>query len=69
MSSRDQALGRHGAYPGLRMMIAEQRVADLRRDAERKRRIRRSIVESAGRVGGSYRLPDGSWLHGHRDSS
>jgi hypothetical protein len=69
MSSRNPALASRGAYPGLRLMIAQQRVADLRRRAERRPRGARANGGSLKRVGASYRLPSGSWVYGHRDSS
>jgi hypothetical protein len=67
----DPAIGDLPAYPSLRMMLARQRVADLRRRADRGREPRRphSIGEAAKRVGSSSRLANGSWLYGRRDSS
>jgi hypothetical protein len=70
MSTRDPAIGGRPAYPSLRMMLAHQRIADLRRRADRAREPRgpRSVDQTVKRVGSSSRLPNGSWLYGRRDS-
>jgi hypothetical protein len=67
----DPAIGGLPAYPSLKMMLARQRVADLRRGADRGREPRspRSTGEGTKRVGSSSRLANGSWLYGRRDSS
>ncbi len=71
MNARDPLVGGLPAYPSLRMMLAHQRVTDLRRRADRAREPRRgrSAEQTANRLGRSTRLPNGSWLYGRRDSS
>jgi hypothetical protein len=71
MSAHDRAIGAMPAYPSLRMMLARQHVADLRRLADGMRRPRspHSTQPSVKRLGTSSRLADGSWLYGRRDSS
>lgn len=64
MSARDPSL----IYPVPRMMLAQQRVADLRRAAAPKPPRRPPRREGAQRVGCSYRLADGSWVHGRHSS-
>ncbi|MHB8531636.1 MAG: hypothetical protein ACYDC2_02835 [Solirubrobacteraceae bacterium] len=51
------------AHPTLLITIARQNVLALRRSAARGR------APSAVRVGGAYRLPDGSWMRARRESS
>jgi hypothetical protein len=54
--------------PTLSRALAQQRVADLLRSADRERRPASSRDEHLRPVGTAYRLPDGSWLFSRRDS-
>jgi hypothetical protein len=71
MNARDHAVGGPRPYPSIRMMLAHQNVADLRRRAARAREPRRArpVDQNVKRLGSSSRLPNGSWLYGRRDSS
>jgi hypothetical protein len=71
MSSRERLIGAMPEYPSLRMMLARQHAADLRRLADRTRQPGkpRSPGEGFKRLGSSSRLANGSWLYGRRDSS
>jgi hypothetical protein len=54
--------------PALRMIIARQRVADIRRMADRGRQ-RAPTRDEAPRARAPFlRLPDGSWIYHRRDS-
>jgi hypothetical protein len=54
--------------PTLNLIIAQQRVADLLRNADRERLAATSREEPLQPVGPAYRLRDGSWLFSRRDS-
>jgi hypothetical protein len=71
MNAREPTIGGVPTYPSLRMMLAHQRVADLRRRADRTREPRRprSMGQTVTRLGSSSRLANGSWLYARRDSS
>ena len=70
MSSRDRAGRGLPAYPDLKMLIARERVAELRREARRGRpRRSRPPGEPTKRLGRSSRLANGTWLYARRDSS
>jgi hypothetical protein len=51
------------------MMLARERIADLRSRADRERRDPRPTLAATRRVARSYRLQYGLWLHGRRRSS
>jgi hypothetical protein len=55
--------------PTLSLLVAWQRVADLLRSADPGRRLEYSEDKRPESVGSSYRLADGSWIYGRRDSS
>jgi hypothetical protein len=56
-------------HPMLYMILAQERIADLRRTAERERQASSSEEPRTKRLAPSYRLPNGSWIYRRRDSS
>jgi hypothetical protein len=71
MSPRGSARSGHKVYQGLGMMLAQQRVADLRRAAERAQ-APCGVHPAPGpvkRLARSSRLANGAWLYGRRDSA
>jgi hypothetical protein len=56
-------------HPGLLMVLATERVADLLRDAGRGRLEAGERAEASRPAGPPYRTPSGAWIYGRRDSS
>jgi hypothetical protein len=54
--------------PTLKLIFAQQRVAELLRSADRERLAAISQEKPLQPVGPAYRLGDGSWLLSRRDS-
>jgi hypothetical protein len=55
--------------PQMRLIIAQQRAADLPRSANIARRVVRPQGRLMKRLGPSYKLPGGSWIYRRHDSS